>query len=124
MTRKEEQIQAIMQGLKCDRSEAEEVYACDKKIDKGEAMPFDLSPEQQKNAQKIIEVKEKTTKPPKKNDMRGKCRSADTEKEDIIIKTAEFLEDFAENVQILNKSRLISFNIGNNRYEFTLVKKR
>ena len=46
------QIERIMRSLKCSRAEAEEILAEDKKIDRGEAVDFDLSAEEHKRAMK------------------------------------------------------------------------
>ena len=49
-----EQIARIMSGLNCSFEEALEVHLCDKAIDKGEHMDFDLTKEQEKEVRKMI----------------------------------------------------------------------
>ena len=55
---------------------------------------------------------------------RERVRKEDPTKELIIAKTADFLKDYAENVQITNIGKLISFKIGEDDYEFNLIRKR
>ena len=43
----------LMEKLGCSEAEALDIIACDKAIDKGEKMDFDLSKEQQKIAKKM-----------------------------------------------------------------------
>ena len=51
-------------------------------------------------------------------------KTKDDEKEDFIVKLAEFLPNLAENVEIVNANREISFIIGENSYSLTLTKHR
>lgn len=127
-TSEKAQIQRIMEGLKCSEDEAKEILAYDKAIDKAKAkdrLEHDLTIEQEKEAKKFSNVKEHkqtaykwTTRERKKNPT----------KTAIIKEIAEFLkensENACENVEITNPERQISFSIGENQYEFTLVQKR
>ena len=61
---------------------------------------------------------------PKKKTQKERVRKEDPTKELIIAKTAEFLKDYAENVKITNIGKLISFKIGEDDYEFNLIRKR
>lgn len=61
---------------------------------------------------------------PKKKTQKERVQKEDATKEMIIQKLAEFLPDFVENVQVLNKSKLISFRIGADDYEIDLKRKR
>ena len=56
-------------------------------------------------------------------DFRNEQEQSD-EKEDFIAKLAEILPNLAENVQIVNANREISFKIGENSYSLTLTKHR
>lgn len=120
----EEQIQRIMQGLKCSREEAEQVYKDDKAIDKGERMSFDLPPEVEKEARKYGRTGTRAYN----FDTTNRKRKENPTKSSIIKELAEFLtnqsENACENVQITNKERQIAFAIGDNKYELTLVQKR
>ncbi len=63
-----------------------------------------------------VDVQKKTQK--------ERVRKEDPTKELIIAKTAEFLKEYAENVTIINVGKLISFKIGDDDYEFNLIRKR
>lgn len=126
----EAQILRIRQGLKCSREEAVEIFLADKAIDRGERMPFDLDPETEKMAKKFANVQERKKKAPTvyNFDTSTKKRKENPTKSGIIAEIAKFLqensENACENVIITNAERQISFTIGENTYEFTLVQKR
>lgn len=61
---------------------------------------------------------------PKKKTQKERVKKEDPVKEMVIKRLAEFLSDFAENVEITNISKLISFNIGEEKYEINLIHKR
>ena len=115
------QIERIMRSLKCSRAEAEEILAEDKKIDRGEAVDFDLSAEEHKRAMKNANT---GTREPKGEKTARKQRENPT-KEAIIAEIANFLtEKGYEKVEITNKERQIALKVGENAYELTLVQKR
>ena len=124
MSKEQEQIQRIMQGLKCSEQEAREIYASDCDIDHGKPMPFDISKEQQKVVKKMTQADRKPTV--YKFDKRE--RKENVTKSSVIAELAEFLTKnanfSAENVEITNKERQIAFKIGENDFELTLVQKR
>lgn len=126
----ETQIARIMSGLRCSREEATEIFLADKAIDRGERMPFDLDPETEKMAKKFANVQERKRKAPTvyNFDTSTKKRKENPTKSGIIAEIAQFLqeksENACENVIITNAERQISFTIGENTYEFTLVQKR
>lgn len=117
-------IERIMHSLKCSRAEAEEILAEDKKIDRGEAVDFDLSAEEHKRAMKNANT---GTREPK-GEKTAKKQRENPEKEQIIQVLATFLREsasFEPNlVEITNKTRQISFKIGENAYDLTLIAKR
>lgn len=121
-----EQIERIQKGLKCSYDEACEVYESDKEIDKGIAQDFDLTKEQEKIAKSYAHTtsaEKKTVPTIYRFDTRE--RKADTTKEGVIEQIYKFLcENGYENVEVLNKSKLISFKIGEDTYEFDLKRKR
>ena len=126
-TKKElEQIERIQKGLKCSYEQACDVFECDKEIDKGIAQDFDLTKEQEKIAKSFAHTtsaEKKTAPTVYKFDTRE--RKADTTKEGVIEQIYNFLcENGYENVEILNKSKLIAFKIGEDSYEFDLKRKR
>ena len=100
----------------------------DKRIDRGEVMDWDLSPEEHKKAMKYANSDEKKRQKPAESDNTGKKRKENPTKEGIISKIFTFLcglsEFSIENVEILNKERKILFKIGEDWYSFTLTKHR
>ena len=126
----ETQKDRIMRILNVSAEEADEILKADKAIDRGERVPFDLSPEQEKMAKKYANVDTKKRKAPTvyNLDARGKARNENPTKASIIAELAKFLTETSENacemVEITNKERQIAFKIGENAYELTLVQKR
>lgn len=123
----ETQKEKIMRCLHCTEEEAEDIIKCDKIIDKGkERLPFDLTKEEEKLAMKLANVGER--KAPPNYQFKKRERKANPTKSGIIAELAEFLgEESAnaiENVIIVNAERQISFSLGENDYELTLVQKR
>lgn len=60
----------------------------------------------------------------KKKTQRERARKENPTKEMVIAEIAKILPNFAENVQVLNIGKLISFTIGENTYEIDLKQKR
>lgn len=119
-----ERVVKLMKALNITEEEALQVIADDKAIDRGERMSFDLSKEDEKKAKKYANVGEKTVKSAKKAPNRKKNDTKAT----IISQIAEFLgenvEISAENVEIVNAERQISFKIGENSFSVTLTQHR
>ncbi len=116
----------IMRNLGLSAEEAEELLKCDKAIDKGEKMPFDLTEEQQKVAKTMtnVGVKKKAEKKPTVYKFEKK-KVENTTKSAIIALIEQLLtENGYESVEITNKERLIAFKCGENDYEITLTQKR
>jgi hypothetical protein len=123
MTNHEKRIEELVDLLGCSIAEAEEILIADKKIDKGEKVDFGLSAEEEKKALKYANVREK--KKPMVLNLQKRERKADTTKEGVIQAVYDFLvENGYENCEITNKSKLISFSIGEDSYEFNLIRKR
>ncbi len=123
MTAHEKRVDELVDLLGCSIVEAEKIIEDDKKIDKGEAVDFGLTKEQEKIAMKYANVREHRKPAVYKFDKRE--RKADTTKEGVIQQIFEFLcENGYENVEITNKSKLIAFKIGEDNYEFNLIRKR
>lgn len=119
----DKEIDKLVDLLGCSIEEAKQIIADDKKIDKGEKMDFDLSKEQEKQAKKFANAT--THKKPVAYKFDKKERKADTTKEGVIQAIYDYLvENGYENCEILNKSKLISFKIGEDTYEFDLKRKR
>ena len=123
MTDHEKRVEELVDLLGCSIFEAEQIIADDKKIDKGQEVDFGLTKEQEKQALKYANVKEHKKPAVYKFDKRE--RKADTTKEGVIEQISRFLiENGYENVEITNKSKLIAFKIGEDNYEFNLIRKR
>ena len=126
MAKAESQKERIMQALGVTAEEADEIIAYDKAIDRGERMEYDLDPEKEKEAKKMANVRNhKTTGV---YDLRARPRKENATKKGIIDDLFKFLTENSEiayeNVSILNKERQISFTVGEDTFELTLVQKR
>ena len=123
MTDHDKRVEELVNLLGCSIFEAEQIIADDKKIDKGQEVDFGLTKEQEKQALKYANIKEHKKPAVYKFDKRE--RKADTTKEGVIEQISQFLiENGYENVEITNKSKLIAFKIGEDNYEFNLIRKR
>ena len=124
MTDKEwQRVDELVETLGCSIAEAKQIIEDDKKIDKGQAVDFGLSKEDEKKAMKMANVKEH--KRPAVYKFEKRERKADTTKEGVIQAVFDFLvENGYTDVEITNKSKLIAFKIADDRYEFNLIRKR
>ena len=115
-----------MTGLKISRAEAKKIYDYDCAVDRGEKTEYDLSPDKAKIAQKFAHAG--TRKVPTAYKFTQRQRKPNATKGGIISELAEFFEKNSqfniENLQITNKERQISFTIGEETFEVTLVQKR
>ena len=123
MTDHEKRVDELVDLLGCSIVEAEQIIADDEKINKNQAVDFGLTKEQEKQALKYANVKEHKKPAVYKFDKREK--KADVTKEGVIQALFDFLsKNGYEDTQILNKSKLISFKIGEDTYELDLKRKR
>ena len=123
MTDHEKRVDELVESLGCSIFEAEEILAADKTIDKGGRTDFDLSKEEEKKALKYANVK--TKKKPMIPNLTKREKKPDPTKEGVIQAIFDFLvEKGYENVEITNKTKLISFKIADDSYEFNLIRKR
>ena len=127
-----------MRKLGYTEEQIQQMLMDDKRIDRGEILEWDLTPEEHKKAIKYAnsdEKKKKTAEKPVKKggtaynfDTSMKKRKENPTKANIIALLATILTengDFcAENVEITNKERQIAFVVGENAFELTLVQKR
>jgi transposase-like protein len=107
-----------MRTLKCTREEAIQLIADDRDTDRGIAKPWDLSPEQMKNARKLANAgTRKVTKPTKPRE-----RNPDMFKQAVISAVAQMLEhaDGVVKVEISNRERTVDF-IHENGSTYTLT---
>lgn len=119
----ESQKEKLMRILDCTPEEADDIIETDKIIDKGGRTPYDLDPEQEKQAKQFAR-----TRTVYNFDTSNRKRKENPTKQGIISELAEFLQNQSENavadLEITNKERQIAFSIGSNRFELTLVQKR
>ena len=116
-----DRVAELMAQLKCTKEEAFEIIECDKAIDRGERVYFDLSPEVEKQAKKYANTGTRQTNGAKTE----RKRKENPTKATVIAELAQFLaENGYEMVEITNKERQIAFKVGENAYELTLVQKR
>lgn len=103
-----------------------ELVEYDKAVENGEKTEYDLTPEQKKIAQKFAHAG--TRKAPTAFKFTKRERKPNATKGGIVAELAEFLEKNSqfsvENTVITNKERQISFSIGGENFELTLVQKR
>lgn len=122
----ETQVDKLMRILDCTKEEALDIIEKDKIIDRGGRTEFDLDKEKEKLAKKMANVD--THKKPTVYKWDKRERKANPTKAGIIAELAKFLQENSENecemVEITNKERQISFKIGENMFELTLVQKR
>ncbi len=107
-------IKTLMKNLDCDEETAKDVIECDKRIDKGEKL-FELPEELEKGAKKARNA--------------GNCKGytkanrekkVDNEKR-FLIETLELaLSPFAENVEIANPEREMTFTHNGKKYKIVL----
>ena len=123
MTDHEKRADELVESLGCSIFEAEEILAADKTIDKGGRTEFDLSKEEEKRALKYANVK--TKKKPMIPNLTKRERKPDPTKEGVIQAVFEFLQENGyTDCEITNKTKLISFKIADDSYEFNLIRKR
>jgi hypothetical protein len=119
----EQRINELMTLLGCSEDEAKDIIETDKAIDRGERVYFDLDKEKEKEAIKMANVG--TRKKPTVYDFSKRERKADTTKEGVIQQIADFLtENGYAAVEIVNKSKLITFKIGTDTYKLDLIRQR
>ena len=120
----ETQKQKIMRVLEVSEKEAEEILAYDNAVDSGIKTQYDLTKEQEKETRKYRQADRKRTS----YNFSKRERKPNATKGGLIQELYKFLcensEFSTENVTILNKERQIGFQIGENKFELTLVQKR
>lgn len=120
MSKREDNIQKLMKLRGYDYETAKQIVLDDEAVDKGEPLPWDLTPEQKKVQKQARQADREVGKTEK----RAKTVKENPQKAQLIADLAKFLEQNVENVEILNKERQISFDFGEEKYELTLVQKR
>ena len=111
----------IMRELGVDEQTAEQLIADDKAIDRGERMPFDLTPEQEKLAKKYVRGE---SKKPRVYNFDTRKRKENTTKSGIIADLGQFLAEKVENLEIINPEREVSFTLEGKSFSLTLTQHR
>lgn len=124
MTKEEkrnEKALKLMAQLDCSYEEAYQVVLDDEAVDRGEALPWDLTPEQLKESKKARQADRAKPKEKVKRE-----RKANENKKTIIADLINFFQENEEieNVEVLKAERQIAFSLGGKKYELTLVEKR
>ena len=78
----------------------------------------------QAKANKSVKVIDAKAEKPEKKTQKERTKRENPTKEMIVAKIAEMLPEFAENVVVENKGKLITFTIGNDEFKLDLVQKR
>ena len=121
----EKNIADYMKRNKCSREEAIELINYDNAVEGNEETEYDLSEEQQETVKKMMRKVDHT----KQGGKVKRERKPNELKEAIIAEIAEFLREdalgqaYAE-VEVTNVSRMIAFEVGDKKFELTLVEKR
>lgn len=99
--------------------EIQQLIIDDEKVDKGEPLPWDLTPEQKKNQKKALSTGTRVQKTPTKKE-----KKVNPTKQEVINLMFEVLNQKYENVNITNAERMIAFSINELNFEITLTQKR
>lgn len=121
----EKTIAQYMKVNKCDREEAIDLIKYDIAVEEGEETEYDLTKEQAE----VVKTMMRKTEHAKQDGKVKRERKPNELKEAIIAELAEFLREDAqgqvyEEVEVTNKSRMISFRVNDKRFELTLIEKR
>lgn len=115
-------IEKAMKSLDLTQEQAIEMWLEDEGyLDNEEQLELCQKAKENKITSTIHQAKAET---PKKKAQKERVRKENPTKEKVIAKTAEMLQEFAENVQITNVGKMIYFELDGNRYEFNLIQKR
>ena len=112
-----------MRSLGVSSEEAEEILASDKAIDRGQPQEFDLPPDKVKIGQKYCHTGTRKTPTAYKFDQRKTVKENPT-KEGLIQFLFEALKTEVENLEIANKTKLLTFSMSGENFELNLIQKR
>lgn len=118
------EVENLMKLLKISREEALQIIADDKKIDKGEKMAFDLTPEQEKATRKYRQADKKPFIPNLTKRERKPNELKRTIIDDLFTFMCENWPDVAKNGDISNPERQIDFVLNGENFSLTLIQHR
>lgn len=124
MTR-QEIIEHLMTKLNLSEEEAEATYEYDKKVDRNaKDLEYELSPEKAKVSAEARRAAGAMDKTVKKTSPKPKNATKEAIVSEIFATLGENMLKTVNKKEILNKNRLISFELEGKTYELTLVEKR
>ena len=120
----EKRIAFLMKKLGISREEALDLEGYDEDVNKGKKTDYDLPADKEKYVHELMRKKEHAKMGKVKRE-----RKPNETKEAIIAELCEFLAEDAqsqafEDVIVTNKSRAITFSIGEKHFELNLIEKR
>lgn len=121
MEQEQEQLTRIMNGLKCDRKEAENILKYDRLINNG-GDPFPQTPEQEKVSKKMRGIGTREgTKP-----IAPRTRKIDASKHSLMANIIEVVRPLngIDAFDIVNEDREVRFKFGGDTYALVLSKKK
>ena len=117
------QKERIMRSLGVTAEEAEAIMASDKAIDRGQPQDFDLPPDKVKIGAKYCHTGTRKTPVAYNFDKRKTVKENPT-KEGLIQFLYNSLQNEVENLEIANKSKLLTFSLNGENFELNLIQKR
>lgn len=118
----DDEIKKSMQMLELTKEEAIQMWLEDEGYLENEEQ-IELN-QKAKKARITATIHQASSKDVKKKTQKERTRKENPTKEMIIAEIAKLLPNFAENIEILNVGKLISFTIGEEKYEIDLKQKR
>lgn len=116
------EIEKAMKNLQLTKEEAIEMWLEDEGYLENEEQE-ELN-KKAKDARITATIHKAGGKDVQKKTQKERCRKENPTKEMVIREIAALLPNFAENVEVLNVGKLISFSIGDEKYEIDLKQKR
>lgn len=120
----DDEIEKSMKVLELTKDEAIQMYLEDEGyLDNEEQIELDKKAKESRITATIHQASA-GKQPDKKKTQKERVRKENPTKEMVIAEIAKLLPNFAENVEVLNVGKLISFTIGTEKYEIDLKQKR
>jgi antitoxin component of MazEF toxin-antitoxin module len=117
----DKEIEKSMKNLELTKDEAIEMWLEDEGyLDNDEQIELDKKAKDSKITATIHQAKDITQKKTQKE----RCHKENPTKEMVIAEIANLLPKFAENIEIVNKGKLITFTIGNDNFKLDLIQTR
>lgn len=118
----DEDIERLKKSLDISKDEAIEIWLEDEGyLENEEQQALETKARENKITAYIHGAeKDKTEKKTQKE----RVRKADPIKEGVIKKLADALQDYGENIVIINPTKVITFTIGEDRYKLDLIRQR